>query len=101
MGRRTGDSPTWPACLPGVEAVEWCSIERMPQVGDDSHWRTALSYDEESDETVFIILSSGSTGDPKPIPWNHRRWQESSHAVAARPKVITSSLRRCVMVMRE
>lgn len=76
MGRRTGDSPTWPACLPGVEAVEWCSIERMPQVGDDSHWRTALSYDEESDETVFIILSSGSTGDPKPIPWNHRRWQD-------------------------
>ena len=63
---------------PNVDLFEWCSITKAQPVDDDPRWRTELSYEEEANETVSIIHSSGSTGDPKPIPWNHRTWLAST-----------------------
>ncbi|CAG8978956.1 hypothetical protein HYALB_00012408 [Hymenoscyphus albidus] len=56
--------------LPGTKMIEIPSMEEMTRSPTKKYPYTK-TWEEANRETVLIIHTSGSTGNPKPIPLNH------------------------------
>lgn len=59
-------------CVKGVPSTvtlqEWISARSTDTHSGDQSPQSTLTQSQESEETAFIVHSSGSTGFPKPIP---------------------------------
>jgi acetyl-CoA synthetase len=59
-------------------AVVPTTIESLPKRAQDCYWKSFLSQNSafesvkmSAEEAMTILFSSGTTGQPKAIPWNH------------------------------
>lgn len=63
-----------------LKRVKWFTVDQAPSLDPDAGehannitlYRSEIPLDQEIDETCMIYHSTGSTGNPKPVPFRHR-----------------------------